>query len=159
MEPQTSERCSSGDRRRGRRRARGCQPSQEPRVPPRALESAATCPYRWPEKISDDLVLLDGIVERWKRTGRLPGGWLQAARDAGLNWADDVSPTAHTRYRDDYEITLEDGSRVMLGPHLKRGAATGPEGHYRCYLHIDDTARRVIVGYVGRHLRDRTSAA
>jgi hypothetical protein len=126
---------------------------------PRAFESAAECPYRWPDRLYKDLAALDDLVGGWKETGRLEGGWLGAAREAGINWADDVSFTARTHYRQDYQITLADGTRVLLGPHLKRGAATGPEGYYRCYLYIDEDTRRVIVGHIGRHLRDRTNAA
>lgn len=124
---------------------------------PQAHETAAACKYRWPERIYDDLVLLDEVVGEWRTTGRLAGGWKKAPADAGLGWAADISTTAKERFASDYTVTLSDGSKMMLGPHLKRGAATGPVGHYRCYLHIDETERRVYVGYIGKHLRDASN--
>lgn len=124
---------------------------------PRAFESAEACPFRRPQQVYDDLTALAGIVETWQVDGRLPSGWAQAAADAGLVWANDISTTAKTKYRDDYEVTLPDGTSAVLAPHFKRSAATGPAGHYRCYLHIDDNARKVYVGYVGPHLRDASN--
>lgn len=120
---------------------------------PRALDTARRCPYRWPNRLLDDLRALDDVVATWQKTGALPGGW-SAAAAVGLNWARGISDTARNQYRTDYEITLDDGTEAVLGPHLRRGAATGPEGHYRAYLHIDDTTRTVTVGYIGAHLRD-----
>jgi hypothetical protein len=105
----------------------------------------------------DDLVLLDGIVGRWRETGRLPGGWTQTAGDAGLVWADDVSFTARTQYRSDYELTLADGTKIVLGPHLRAAPPRDRPGTTAATS--DEATRRVVVGHVGRHLRDRTSAA
>lgn len=124
---------------------------------PQAHETAAACKYRWPERIYEDLVLLNEVVEEWQATGRLAGGWKRATTDAGLGWASDVSATAKDRFADDYTVTTGDGTKILLGPHLRRGAATGPVGHYRCYLHIDETERKVYIGYIGKHLRDASN--
>lgn len=98
---------------------------------------------------------VDRIAGELATTGRVAGGWADAAEREGIVWASRVSATAHQQFRADYEITFDDGSKVLLGPHLKRGAATGPVGHYRAYFQIDGT--EVLLGYVGPHLRDSTT--
>jgi tetratricopeptide (TPR) repeat protein len=117
---------------------------------PKALRTKSHYPL--PRRVYEDLEALDSLVARWRRN-EVPAGFEAAARQAGLNWADDISDTARTQFRRDYEITLEDGTRVLLGPHIRRG------DNYRIYLFVDRKTKSVVVGYIGVHLRDQSNAA
>jgi hypothetical protein len=69
----------------------------------------------------------------------------------------DISDAAKTQYRADYEFTRRTGRRTCSVPTCAAVRCTGPQGHVRVYLHIDDDERVVTVGYVGPHLRDATN--
>ena len=67
------------------------------------------------------------------------------------NFRPDVSQTAHTQYRTDYERDYQ-GRSILLGPHLARGIS--PDNAIRIYWWIDHDARQFVIGHVGDKLRD-----
>jgi hypothetical protein len=121
-----------------------------------AFTSAAKSPFRRPHDVYRDLVTLDEIVDDWRADALPTGGFIAACVGRGLAMKTGISQTAQTRYRDDYVRTV-DGQQVMLGPHLCWGNGP-PERHCRAYLWLDRSERRVVVGWVGRHLRDAHNA-
>jgi hypothetical protein len=122
---------------------------------PDAFETARTCVYRRPDAVLGDLLKLDDIVGRWRHDG-LPHGLAAACRQAGLAWRSDISTTARTRFRRDYEHVV-DGEVRVCGAHLSRGAGAPPTLHVRIHFWVDSAAKRVVVCYVGKHLRDATN--
>jgi hypothetical protein len=69
-----------------------------------------------------------------------------------LDWVRDVSTTAKQKFAEDYQRSYR-GRRIMLGPHFRRDGRQ----LVRVYCFLDEVERRVVVGHVGRHLRDRTT--
>lgn len=120
---------------------------------PEADESARTWQFARPEVVLEALLTLDDLAGRW-RDGDLDSGFMAAALAAGLPWKPAISQTARTRYRDDYVRRLDD-HEIMLSPHLSWGVRA--DNAVRVYLHLDRETRTVVVGHVGRHLRDTTN--
>jgi hypothetical protein len=66
-----------------------------------------------------------------------------------------VSFTATSKYVTDYErLYLDD--RVMLGPHLAHGTGAATK-IMRIYWYADTTNRVLVIGHVGRKLRDSSN--
>lgn len=126
-------------------------------VLPSALTSAAGHPYQRPDKVYDDLLVLDQLAQRW-RHNRLDGSFSQEALAAGLPWSGGVSTTARARFGAMYTFRWN-GAAVMAGPHLRYGGGGPPARHCRVYLALDFESRTVIVCHAGRHLPDATSSA
>lgn len=99
------------------------------------------------------LTTVDDLARAW-REGELDGPFLVAARAAGLPWRSDISKTARSQFRKDYVRTYG-GEEVLLGSHLAWGNA--PDNALRVYLYLDRTTRTIVVGHVGRHLRDTSN--
>lgn len=66
-----------------------------------------------------------------------------------FNFAASVSDNAINKFGGDYTIVWE-GNPIQLGPHIRCNEA-------RIYFSVDAESRRVIVGHVGEHLRDKTT--
>ena len=62
------------------------------------------------------------------------------------------SASAKQKYAEDYRRSYM-GRPIMLGPHFRRDGRQ----LVRVYCFLDEEERRVVVGHVGRHLRDRTT--
>lgn len=123
---------------------------------PEALETAeGQCAFLRPGDVYTDLMAADRLARRWAEDQLEPGGLTATAMREGLVWRSGVSKTALGKYRADYLIDV-DGNEVLLGPHFGRGANSS--NHYRAYVHLDRARRRILVGYVGRHLRDASNS-
>lgn len=120
---------------------------------PEAFRSAESWQFPRPEVALDALHTLDRLAHSWN-DGDLSGAFMIAARAAGLPWRPAISRTAQTQYRDDYVRRFGD-QEILLGPHLAWG--TTPENSLRIYVHLDRDTRTVVVGHVGRHLRDTSN--
>lgn len=119
---------------------------------PEAIESAERSPFVRPVEVYEDLVALDRIAKRWADDD-LPGGFTPACREVGLPWKSGISDTAANQFAVDYERTYE-GDKVLLGPHLSYGANVPQDRLLRIYCYLDRERRKVVVGWVGPHLRD-----
>ncbi len=91
------------------------------------------------------------IIKRW-RADALPGGFEPAFRELTGGYVADISDTARTKYRSEYERKI-DGKTFLLGPHLKFGQGTA-EYCARIYWWVDREQRRFVIGHIGVHLRD-----
>jgi len=120
---------------------------------PEAFRSAEAWQFPRPEVALAALHTLDRLAGAWN-DGELPGAFMVAARAAGLPWRPTISRTAQTQYRADYTRRFGD-QEIILGPHLAWG--TTPENALRIYVHLDRDTRTVVVGHVGRHLRDTSN--
>jgi hypothetical protein len=116
---------------------------------PRAHTSARESPFDRPDLVLAALVRLDRLVGGW-RSGALDGQLAEIARGGGLNWAGGVSETARRQFAREYTVEI-DGRPELLGPHIRFGKGP-PSRHCRVYLWVDGQRKRVVVGYVGKHL-------
>jgi hypothetical protein len=118
---------------------------------PEAERSASEWHYDRGDLVEGDLERLDAVAADWA-AGALRVDFARACRDRGLDWVRDVSVTAKQKFAEDYQRTYR-GRPIMLGPHLRRDGRQ----LVRVYCYLDEEQRRVVVGHVGRHLRDRTN--
>jgi hypothetical protein len=118
---------------------------------PEAERSAAEWKFDRADLVELDLARLDTVAASWA-AGALRGDFSAACRELGLDWVRDVSASAKQKYAEDYRRTYK-GRPIMLGPHFRR------QGRQlvRVYCYLDEEERRVVIGHVGRHLRDRTT--
>ncbi len=118
---------------------------------PEAERSAAEWRYDRVDLVELDLARLDSVAAEWA-SGALRGDFGTACRNQGLDWVRDVSASAKQKYAEDYQRSYL-GRPIMLGPHFRRDGRQ----LVRVYCFLDEEERRVVVGHVGRHLRDRTT--
>jgi hypothetical protein len=118
---------------------------------PEAERSAAEWRFDRADLVELDLARLDTVAASWA-AGALRGDFSAACRELGLDWVRDVSASAKQKYADDYRRSYK-GRPIMLGPHFRRDGRQ----LVRVYCYLDEEDRRVVVGHVGRHLRDRTT--
>ncbi len=118
---------------------------------PEAERSAAEWRYDRVDLVELDLARLDSVAAEWA-SGALRGDFGTACRNQGLDWVRDVSASAKQKYAEDYQRSYL-GRAIMLGPHFRRDGRQ----LVRVYCFLDEEERRVVVGHVGRHLRDRTT--
>jgi hypothetical protein len=126
----------------------------------RAFASAEASPFRRPQLVLDTLLRLDRLAARYADPAGMGKPLLDAAEEEGLSgWVPDISATAAERYRAEYTFTHE-GRELLLGPHVRLGTGSGAGSIARIYLTAhpgdDELPRGLIVGHVGRKLRDTT---
>lgn len=120
-----------------------------------ALRSADASPFVRPQDLYEALLILDRVAADYRRE-ELGGGFEAALGNAGLTgFASDISETAKSHYGSEYTVHYGD-RHVLLGPHLRFGHGP-PHSCARIYWYVDEDQRLLVVGHVGRHLRDSTS--
>lgn len=118
---------------------------------PEAERSASQWHFDRADLVEADLERLDAIAAAWA-AGSLRADFATTCRERGLDWVRDVSATAKQKFPEDYTRVYR-GRTIMLGPHLRRDGRQ----LLRVYCYLDEAEHRVVVGHVGRHLRDRTT--
>jgi hypothetical protein len=131
------------------RRAKSTRPHLV--ILPEAERSAAEWRFDRVDLVELDLARLDSVAAEWA-SGALRVDFGAACRNQGLDWVRDVSASAKQKYAEDYRRSYK-GRPIMLGPHFRRDGRQ----LVRVYCFLDEDERRVVVGHVGRHLRDRTT--
>ena len=121
---------------------------------PEAFDSAAESQYPDPARVLDDLLLVEEVARDWA-TGELATGPNDAFKQRCSGYRDGIGQKASTQYAADYERTYLD-ERILLGPHIRRGIGA-VTAILRIYLYFDSAKRSVVVGHVGRKLRDGTN--
>jgi hypothetical protein len=116
-----------------------------------AYESASESLYNGPEQVLADLRVLQEVAHRWA-TDSMQGDFRAEFDSRPVTYRPGVSQTALSTYESDYAITYK-GQKAMLGPHLRRGVGAPPT-ILRIYWYKDDESRKLVVGHVGRKLRD-----
>lgn len=121
---------------------------------PEAFSSAEASQFEDPLRVAEDLGLIEEVARDWA-SGELAAGPHEAFKQRCSAYRDGIGNEASTRYSADYERTVDDRV-VMLGPHLRRGI--GPVATImRIYMYFDTAQRRIVVGHVGRKLRDASN--
>lgn len=118
---------------------------------PEAFASAEESQYEDPERVADDLRLIDEIAQDWA-SGELTAGPHTAFKQRCSGYRDGIGQKASTQYAVDYTRTL-DGEVIMLGPHVRRGIGA-VAAIMRIYMYFDTANTRIVIGHVGRKLRD-----
>ena len=114
-----------------------------------AFDSARKSDYQQPGKVLDALRAVAEAADRFA-AGTLDGGFHRFFQAAGFQYAGSVSFTAASKWVRDYE-RMHEGKKITLGPHLKLGTG-GPDACLRIYWWIDEEARKLVIGHVGKHL-------
>lgn len=119
----------------------------------RALETAAELENVDANRLLEDLVRLNVVAGDWK-SGRITKASLTiSCRSLGLNYAGGISDTAERKYSDDYAFTWRGRTEYAVA-HIRNGKGARL---YRVHVFFDDEAQQVVVAYVGRHLRDKST--
>lgn len=100
------------------------------------------------KRILESLIELNNIASRLKE-GRIPLHMFEIHCRDRLNFAADVSDTAKHRFSDDYAIDWL-GETVYATPHIRCG-------DIRIHFYLDRVRLQVVIAYVGRHLRDKST--
>jgi hypothetical protein len=113
-------------------------------------ESAAKSQYDNPKQVLLDLLTLDAIAWAWS-SGNLKVGPHEALQETTA-YRDGISPTAAQKYEVDYRRDYG-GKSIMLGPHFAHGNGA-VTAIMRIYYYFDKQAKTIVVGHVGKKLRD-----
>lgn len=114
--------------------------------------SAAESPYQYPERVYELLHALGDIARRW-RTNALGKEWIDAFRefDPRFEYKPHISKTAATMYRAHY-LFQYGGVKRLFESHVSLGKLHDPQKCLSVHWYRDDDARKVVVGWCGRHL-------
>lgn len=100
------------------------------------------------KRVLESLIELNNIASRL-RDGRIPLHMFEIHCRDRLNFAADVSDTAKHRFSEDYAIDWH-GETVYATPHIRCG-------DIRIHFYLDRFRLQVVIAYVGRHLRDKST--
>ncbi len=121
----------------------------------RAIESGEGLEGPEPVSVLQDLVRLNEVARAWM-SGEITGTSIKlACRQMGLDFVPSISATARQKFEDDYLIDWR-GHTVRAEAHLRRGRK---EHLVRTHLYFDNETQQVVVAYIGRHLRDKSSSS
>ena len=112
--------------------------------------------FQKPEEVFDALAWLATVYhERRARPGKRPD-FDMLLRESCSGWSFKTGQTEVTTEQfDEWYTTTVDGRRYDLGPHLGKGNSRDAKSTIRIAFAWDDERRHVIVGYIGRHQRNR----
>lgn len=122
-----------------------------------AWRSAEEMPvtYKFTDRLGAALRALQAGAEARNRSGRIEGGWKAFFERLGFEYKPRLSDTTRNTWGDDYRF-LVDGRRELFEEHFTIGvksANTCLSIHFSTQLRRD----KVVVAYVGRHLRNTQS--
>lgn len=116
-----------------------------------ALESASESQYGDASRVLEDLQLIEQIARDWAN-GELAEGPHLAFRQRCSAYRDGIGKKAGTKYGSDYRRAWKNES-IILGPHIARGV--GPILKIlRIYMYFDTDSKQIVIGHIGRKLRD-----
>ena len=100
------------------------------------------------QRIFGSLLELNNLAARLRR-GDIEPHLFNTYCSEKFNFAPSVSDNAINKFGQDYTIVWN-GSPVQLGPHIRCNEA-------RIYFYMDVKQRRIVIGHVGEHLRDKST--
>ena len=100
------------------------------------------------QRIFGSLLELNNLAARLRR-GDIEPHLFNTYCSEKFNFASSVSDNAINKFGSDYTIVWN-GAPVQLGPHIRCNEA-------RIYFYVDSSQRRVVIGHIGGHLRDKTT--
>ncbi len=115
----------------------------------RAIESANSSQLMNGRRVYTNLVELNNLAARLQRGDFAPNVFNIYCNQQLSNFAAAVSGEAVNRYAQDYAIKWK-GVNVLAKPHIRCGDA-------RIHFYHDTTTNEIVVAYIGRHLRDKST--
>ncbi|NDC46611.1 MAG: hypothetical protein EBZ68_03430 [Actinobacteria bacterium] len=100
------------------------------------------------QRLFGSLLELNNLAARLRR-GDIEPHLFNTYCTEKFNFAPSVSDNAINKFGQDYTIEWN-GKSVQLGPHIRCNEA-------RIYFYLDQQQRRVVIGHVGEHLRDKST--
>lgn len=123
---------------------------------PSALSSAQDSPYEQPLKAFHALQAINDVAIVWLEsldTGRSTGkGWRDEFADRGFDYA-----AADSREYSDERTFSNDGQLGSFEEHLRLGTSRRAEECLRIHFTKDEQRRKVVIAYMGEHLRTRAT--
>ena len=115
-------------------------------------------PFQKPQEVFDALEWL-AVDYHYRRAN--PGGspdFDKLLKEACPGWSYKASQTEITREQfEQWYTTIWEEKTYDLSPHLGKGTSYDPQNTIRIAFAWDDGRRRVVVGYIGMHQRNRKS--
>ena len=115
----------------------------------RAISSANESHLMNGRRIYSNLVELNNLAARLQRGDFAPNVFNIYCNQQLSNFAASISGEAEHRYAQDYAIEWK-GENVLAKPHIRCGDA-------RIHFYHDTKTNEIVIAYVGRHLRDKST--
>ena len=115
----------------------------------RAISSANESHLMNGRRIYSNLVELNNLAARLQRGDFAPNVFNIYCNQQLSNFAASISDQAEHRYAQDYAIEWK-GENVLAKPHIRCGDA-------RIHFYHDTKTNEIVIAYVGRHLRDKST--
>ncbi len=115
----------------------------------RAIESANNSHLMNGRRVYSNLVELNNLAARLQRGDFAPNVFNIYCNQQLSNFAASISDEAENRYAQDYSINWK-GKNVLAKPHIRCGDA-------RIHFYHDTTTNQIVIAYIGRHLRDKST--
>ena len=115
----------------------------------RAISSANESQLMNGRRIYSNLVELNNLAARLQRGDFAPNVFNIYCNQQLSNFAASISDQAEHRYAQDYAIDWK-GENVLAKPHIRCGDA-------RIHFYHDTKTNEIVIAYVGRHLRDKST--
>jgi len=115
----------------------------------KAIESANNSHLMNGRRVYSNLVELNNLAARLQRGDIDPNVFNIYCNQHLSNFAASISDQAEHRYALDYAIAWK-GENVLAKPHIRCGDA-------RIHFYHDKATNEIVVAYIGRHLRDKTT--
>ena len=115
----------------------------------RAISSASESHLMNGRRVYSNLVELNNLAARLQRGDFAPNVFNIYCNQQLSNFAPSISDEAENRYAQDYAIEWK-GANVMAKAHIRCGDA-------RIHFYHDAKTNEIVVAYIGRHLRDKTT--
>lgn len=119
----------------------------------RAIRSGEELEGPDPESVLRDLVRLNNVARAWQSGEIVGDSFKLMCRQMGLDFVPGVGDNAEQKFSSDYVIEWH-GRKVIAGAHLRRGKG---QHLVRIYMYLDNERQEVVVAYIGRHLRDKST--
>ena len=115
----------------------------------RAISSANESHLMNGRRVYSNLVELNNLAARLQRGDFAPNVFNIYCNQQLSNFAASISDQAEHRYAQDYAIEWK-GENVLAKPHIRCGDA-------RIHFYHDTKTNEIVIAYVGRHLRDKST--
>jgi hypothetical protein len=116
---------------------------------PRSISSSAETELMNGRRILNVLFHLDQIAANLKNGKIQKNNFVFECSQQISNFVPSISDEAENRYAQDYAIEWK-GQNVLAKPHIRCGDA-------RIHFYHDTTTNEIVVAYIGRHLRDKST--
>ena len=115
----------------------------------RAISSAITSQLMNGRRVYSNLVELNNLAARLQRGDFAPNVFNIYCNQQLSNFAAAIGDNAEHRYAQDYAIEWK-GENVLAKPHIRCGDA-------RIHFYHDTKTNEIVIAYIGRHLRDKST--